>query len=165
MLRMIVLTSSCQGARSRRHSSVVPGSVQDSTRQSSRSIARDEIQDFAAPQRIGDDMAADADPVVADELPLMLRQSLHRHQATPDHDAGELGPAVAEHLLADSGMHAIGADQHIAGRGFAVRQTDAWRCPHPVRTDTGIAGLDRVRIGLRTASSSTAWKSPRCTIQ
>ena len=71
-------------------------------------------------------MAANAEPVVANQLPLVFGKPRHRHETTPDHDAGELGPAVAEHLLPYRGMDPVGADQDVAGCGLAICEAD--RC-------------------------------------
>src|SRR6185312_6579804 len=108
----------------------------------------DEVQQLPAPQRIGDDMAADTHPVGAHQPLLVRRQAFHRHQAAPCHDAGELRASLPEYLLADARMHAVGADQHVAGRLFAVgeMQGDAVRCLR--ETDAAIAGVDRLRRRL-----------------
>ena len=51
----------------------------------------DKVQDLATSQRVRDDMAAHAEPVGPDQPALMRRQTLHRHQAAPGHDACEVG--------------------------------------------------------------------------
>src|SRR6185437_13070625 len=80
----------------------------------------DEVEQLAAADRIGDDMAAGADPVGADVALHVRRQALHRHQATPGGYAGEEGLGVAADLPADFGMHAVGADDDSAAHALAV---------------------------------------------
>ena len=107
----------------------------------------DEIQKFTAPQRIGDDVAAMADPVGADKLPHVRRQAFHRHQTTPRHDAGEARAAPAEHLPADRRVHAIGREQHVAGDMVSVgqMQRDAVVCL--IEAGAGHAGMHRIGRG------------------
>ena len=52
----------------------------------------------------------------------MLRQAFHRHEAAPDHDAGELGFAAPKHLLANAGVNAIGANEDVPLDAFTVCQ-------------------------------------------
>ena len=80
----------------------------------------DEVQQLAAAQRVGDDVAMRADPGHAVLLTQPRGQTVHRHDAAPRHEAGEGGARAAEQRLADARMHAIGADQRIAADALAV---------------------------------------------
>src|SRR6185437_9427037 len=61
----------------------------------------DEVEKFAAAHRIGDDMAAGANPVGADIALHAGRQALHRHEAAPGGNAGEERLFIATDLPAD----------------------------------------------------------------
>ena len=93
-------------------------------------------------------MAANAEPGVADQAPLVLRQPLHRHEPAPGHDPGELGPAVAEHLLPDRRVNAVGANQHVTSCGLAIREADRRAVVFLVEPHAGVAGMDRIRVGI-----------------
>jgi hypothetical protein len=74
----------------------------------------DEIQKFAATQRVGDDMAVRADPGHAILLAEPPGQPFHRHHTAPGHEPGERGTRPAEQHFPDLRMHPVGADQRIA---------------------------------------------------
>ena len=82
-----------------------------------------EVQDFAAPERISNDMPTHANPVRTDKPTLMRRQALyHRHQPAPGHDAGKPSRPLPENLLPHLRVHPIRADQHIARHMLAIAQ-------------------------------------------
>src|SRR5262249_4024923 len=74
----------------------------------------DEVHDLAAPQGIGDDVAAWPDPVGAPRAAQLRRQVPQPHQPAPADDAHELGLAGGEHLMADGRVHTVGTDECIS---------------------------------------------------
>ncbi len=76
----------------------------------------DEVDQFAAAHRVGDDVRARADPIGAHGRGQVFGQVCRRHQTTPGHAAGEPGRAGAKQLRATGGMDAVGADQRIEAR-------------------------------------------------
>ena len=80
----------------------------------------DEVQQFAASQRVGDDMAARAHPVDADGCPQRRRQTRHRHDAAPGHQPGVGRATGAEGCLPQGRMHAIGSQRGVASKAAPI---------------------------------------------
>jgi hypothetical protein len=69
-------------------------------------------------------------------------QSLHRHDAAPRYDAGELGLVRPEEPLADARVNPVGADQGIGFDRPAILEPDAHRFPCLFEPDAFRAEVD-----------------------
>src|SRR5262249_51184879 len=74
----------------------------------------DEIEERAAPQRVGDHVAARSVPVGADRTAQLRRQPGHGDNAAPGHQAGEVWFGRTEQVRAQPRVHAVGTDHHVA---------------------------------------------------
>ena len=106
----------------------------------------DEIEDLAAPQRIGDDVPARAEPVGAHRPLQFGRQRRHRREAAPRDDAEEARARIVEHLAAQARMHTVRADEHVAGDAPSVFELERHARAVLHETDTARAGVDRVGL-------------------
>jgi hypothetical protein len=81
-----------------------------------------EVEEFSPAQRVGDDVAAGADPIGADRAPQPGRQPIGRDHPTPGDASGECGIAGAERPVSDFGMNSIRADHQSAVDRTAICQ-------------------------------------------
>ncbi len=112
---------------------------------------RDVVDQFPAPKRVVDHVAAGADPGDRQRLAQMRLQALGRDHAAPGDDAGEVGLIVAEQAAADLGMYPVGADDELCPHAAPIDEAQADAVP--VLLQARQLGAEHDGVRLRGAHS------------